>query len=133
MLKRKFLEDVVSVVKMEEIPPELILNWDQTGIRLVPAASWTMDKIGVKRVEIIGVGEKRQITAALCGSLAGDYLPVQLIYQGKTSRCHPVFDFPKDWNVKHSPKHWSMESTMLEYIQKIIVPYVTVLEKIFWI
>ena len=29
---------------MEEIPAELILNWDQTGIRLVPASSSTMEK-----------------------------------------------------------------------------------------
>ncbi len=47
---------------MEEIPPELILNWDQTGIHLVPAAAWTMDQIGSKRVEV-GVNDKKQITA----------------------------------------------------------------------
>lgn len=42
-LKRALLEEVVAVVKMEEIPPELILNWDKTGINLVPVSSWTMD------------------------------------------------------------------------------------------
>ena len=36
-------------------------------------------------------------------------------------RCNPVFDFPKDWNVTHSPKHWSTEGTMLK---EIIVPYI---------
>ena len=123
-LKEDFLADVVSVVTMEEIPPELILNWDQTGINLVPAASWTMERAGSKRVEISGVGEKRQITAVLCGSLIGDYLPLQLIYKGKTSRCHPNFNFPSDWHVTHSPKHWSTEDTMVEYIEEIIVPYV---------
>ena len=100
-LKEDFLADVVSVVTMEEIPPELILNWDQTGINLVPAASWTMERAGSKRVEISGVGEKRQITAVLCGSLIGDYLPLQLIYKGKTSRCHPNFNFPSDWHMTH--------------------------------
>ena len=45
---------------MEEIPPELILNWDQTGIRIVPCASWTMDQKGARRVEIIGTNDKRQ-------------------------------------------------------------------------
>lgn len=34
-VKREFLEDVVATVEMEEIPLELmILNWDQTGIRI---------------------------------------------------------------------------------------------------
>ena len=39
----RHLNDVV-----EEIPPQLILNWDQTGIHLVPASSWTMDKRGLE-------------------------------------------------------------------------------------
>ena len=46
----------------------------------MPSASWTMEKCGVKRVELAGVSDKRQITAVLCGSLVGDFLPVQLIY-----------------------------------------------------
>ena len=123
-VKKGFLDDVVSVVKMEEIPPELILNWDQTGIHLVPASGWTMDKIGSKRVEISGVNDKRQITAMFCGSLTGDFLPIQLIYQGKTNRCHPRFKFPCDWHITHSPKHWSTEETMIQYIEEIFIPYV---------
>lgn len=43
-IKKAFLQDVVSVVTMEEVPPELILNWDQTSIKLVPCSSWTMEK-----------------------------------------------------------------------------------------
>ena len=38
-----------------------------------------MDKSGSKRVEIIGVNDKRQITAVFCGTLLGGFLPVQLI------------------------------------------------------
>ena len=40
-------DDVVATVEMEEIPPELILNWDQTGIRIAPSNTWTMDLPGV--------------------------------------------------------------------------------------
>lgn len=123
-LKQLFLEDVHTTVVMEDIPPELIINWDQTGIKLVPSSNWTMEKRGAKRVEIVGVNDKRQITAVFCGSLMGDFLPIQLIYQGKTNRCHPRYVFPTDWHITHSPKHWSTEQTMLEYIENIIVPYV---------
>ena len=42
--KKEFLDDLVTTVEMEEILPELILNWDQTGIQLVPSSSWTMSK-----------------------------------------------------------------------------------------
>ena len=122
--KEKFLDDVVSVVTVEEIPPELILNWDQTGIHLVPASGWTMDLEGSKRVEVSGVNDKRQITAVFCGSLVGEFLPIQLIYKGKTTRCHPHFNFPSNWHITQSPKHWSTENTMLEYITEIIIPYI---------
>ena len=46
---------------MDEIPPELVINFDQTGIRYVPATLWTMEKEGAKRVEIIGKDDKRQV------------------------------------------------------------------------
>lgn len=123
-LKSRFLDDVVTTVQMEEIPPELIMNWDQTGIKLVPASSWTMAQRGSQRVEIGGAGDKRQITAVFCGTLLGDFLPPQLVYKGTTPRCHPRYKFPADWSITHSAKRWSNETTMLEYINDIIVPYV---------
>ena len=64
------------------------------------------------------------ITAVFSGSLVGDFLPVQVIYQGKTNRCHPCFEFPSDWNITHSHKHWSNAQTMFQYIKHIITPYV---------
>ena len=41
-VKEQFLLDIRGVVEMEEIPPDLILNWDQTAISIVPGSSWTM-------------------------------------------------------------------------------------------
>ena len=102
-LKARFLANVVTTVTMEDIPAELILNWDQTGIKIVPSSTWTMDSQGSKRVEVAGVGDKRMITAVFCGSLVGDFLPVQVIYQGKTDRCHPA--------SSSYLKHWSNEQT----------------------
>ena len=64
-IKAQFLLDIKVVVEMEDIPFDLIINWDQTGIHYVPVGSWTMDKEGSKRVEIAGVDDKRQITAVL--------------------------------------------------------------------
>ncbi len=61
-LKKAFLDDIITAVTMEEIPPELTLSWDQTGIMFVPCSSWTMEKCGENRVEI-GVDDKRQVTA----------------------------------------------------------------------
>ena len=108
---------------MEEIPPELIFNWDQTGIHLIPVSPWTIEQTGATRVEIGGVDNKHQITA-ICGTLTGDFLPLQIIYKGKMECCHPKFTFPCEWNVTHSPNHWSTEATMIEYVEEIINLYV---------
>ncbi len=59
-----------------------------------------------------------------CGNLMGDFLPLQLIYKGKTSRCHPRYKFPADWDITHSPRHWSTEDTMIQYIENIIHPHI---------
>jgi len=120
-IKRSFLRSVIQTVTMEEIPPELILNWDQTGIMIIPSSSWTMEERGATRVELTALKDKRQIT---CGSIQGDFLPIQLIYKGTTNRCHPRYKFPVDWHITHTKKHWSTEATMIQYIQRIIVPYV---------
>lgn len=80
----QFLVNIKTVAEMEEIPFSLIINWDQTAINYIPLSSWTMEKRGSKRVEIIGLNVKRQITAVFAGTLTGDFLPPQLIYRDTT-------------------------------------------------
>ena len=82
-IKHQYLIDIKAMVEMAEIPNDLIINWDQTAIKYVPVSQWTMERVGSKRVEIAGLDDKRQITAVFAGSLTGDFLPIQLIYQGK--------------------------------------------------
>ena len=82
-----------------------------------------MEWQGSKQVEVVGVNDKCLTTAAFCGSLVGDFLPVQVIYQGKTTRYHPRYQFPPDWGITHVPKHWSNKETMIQYVEKIIIPY----------
>lgn len=64
-LKEQFLLDIKACVNMEDIPSDLVINWDQTGMHYISVSSWTMAKEGSKRVEICGIDDKRQITAVL--------------------------------------------------------------------
>ena len=123
-VKEQFLIDINALVEMEDIPLELVINLDQTSISIVPGSTWTMEAKGSKRVEIVGTGDKRQITAVFCGALSGEFLPPQLIYQGKTPACLPRYKFPGDWHLTYTPNHWSNEDKMKEYIEFIIIPYV---------
>ena len=69
--------------------------------------------------------DKRQITGTYCVSLSGEFLPIQLIYQGKTDQCHPKrVKFPKGFHVTHTINHWSNEVVHLEYLRKEIIPCV---------
>ena len=71
-LKKLYLLEFNNVVEMDEIPSELVINWDQTGINYIPA-SWTMAEEGSKRVEMIGKDDKRQLSALLACSMLGNF------------------------------------------------------------
>lgn len=120
-----FLADVAAEVVMNEIPMDLIINWDQTALSVIPTGEWTMEKQGAKVVPIANADDKRQLTAVLAVTAGGEYLPPQLLYKGKTARCHPPVTFPDGWDVWHTDNRWSNEETMKRYIEKIIVPFVT--------
>ena len=122
--KAQFLFDIDVIVSMEDIPPQLIINWDHTGLNYIPVSNWTMAKEGSKRVEIFGVQDKRQITAVFAGTMSGHFLPPQLIYSGKTAKCLPTVTFPNTWHVTYTHNHWANEATTEAYINKILVPYV---------
>ena len=57
--KEQFLYDAKVLVNYEEIPDSLVINWDHTGIKYIPVSSWTMEREGTKRVEILGIDDKR--------------------------------------------------------------------------
>ena len=104
-LKFTYLSQISKTAKAHKIPPELIVNWDQARVKLVPSQNWTMEQQGSSRVEISGINDKRQITVTLGASMSGELLPIQLLYQGKTNHCHPKFTFPVEFDVWHTPKH----------------------------
>ena len=77
---------------------------------------------GAKVVPIARCNDKRQVTAVLAATLTGDVLPPQIIYEGKTERCHPKGSVPDGWDIWHNSNHWSNEDTMVRYVEKVIVP-----------
>ena len=51
---------------MDETPKELIINFDQTALNYVSATPWTLEKQGTKRIEVIGKGDKWQLSHYCC-------------------------------------------------------------------
>ena len=121
-LQENFLADVQAEVVMNEIPADLIFNWDQTALSLITTSQWTMHQAVEKIITVKNSDEKRQVTAVLAASLIGEFLPPQIIYiyKGKTERSHPKVAVPTGWDVWHSDNHWSNEETMKRYVDKIV-------------
>ena len=84
-----------------------------------------MEEEGSTKVPIVGLGDKRQITATVAVSMSGEMLPIQILYAGKTERCHPSYSFPSGFDIWHTPNHWANTNTTIRFINTIIVPYVT--------
>ena len=123
--KEQFLADIATEMILNDIPADLVINWDQTGLRIVPTGEWTMNLSGDKIVPVVGGDDKQEITAVLAATATGKYLPPQLLYKGTTNRCHPVVTFPPGWDIWHSSNHWSNEDTMKRYLDSIMIPYIS--------
>jgi hypothetical protein len=99
---------------------------DQTGVNLVSASSWTYEIVGSRDVAVVGAEDKRQITACVAGSLRGDLLPLQLIFQGKTERSLPTATAASAAarvDITHSANHWSSQETMQRWVEKVLLPH----------
>lgn len=127
-LKSEFLDRIKSAVTEFGVPPQLVFNVDETAINLVPASNWTMELEGSNRISVVGVDDKREITAVMGASCTGELLPPQLLYTGSTARCHPPFNYQK-WDVWHSENHWANESTTLRYIETVLKPTITTIQQ----
>ena len=66
-----------------------------------------MESEGLKGIAVTGHEDKRQITAVFGTITDGNFLPPQLIYAGKTTRCLSKVAFPAHWHVTYTENHWS--------------------------
>ena len=60
---------------------------------------------GSKRVDLAGKDDKRQITACFAGTMEGNFLPLQLVYEGKTLCCLPQVNSPDGYHVTYLFKY----------------------------
>ena len=122
-IKEDFLKRVATTVTEYSIPPSMVVNFDETGVTIVPTSNQTLHAQGSKQVPITGVDNKRQVTMVLANTPCGKLVPHQLIYQGKPDKVHTVFSFLKTWHITLTPNHWNSEQTNMDFNNHILVPY----------
>ena len=118
-----YINDIVNLIETHNIPESMVFNLDQTPLKYVPCGNTTLAQKSSSTVPIKGVSDKRMITGTFTISLDGKFLPMQLIYGGKTDRRIPKVDFRKEFSLSANPKHFSNEEQSLKLLQDIIIPY----------
>ena len=73
------------------IPPDLIINFDVIGLAMVPSSDLTLAEKGSKEVPMIGIDDKRHITAVM-----GCIISRKLL---------PAVSLPEGWDIWHSKSH----------------------------
>ena len=120
-----YLHDISNKVSTFSIVPDLIINIDQTPSSYVSVGRLTMARQGSQSVPIKGLTDKRNITLTFSVTLSGLFLPIQVIYGGKTTASQPRgFTFPKEFCISQNPKHWSNEAETFKLIDLILNPYI---------
>lgn len=117
-IKSQYLENIKKNIEDHNIPLSMVINFDQTSTKMVPVSYWTLEVHGSKQIDMVGLDDEREVTALLTVSLTGELLPPQVIYAGKTPRCHPDVSIPPGWNITHSQTHWSTKETINAQIHR---------------
>ena len=95
---RRNQRNISALVSEHDIPPSFIINIDQTPLSYVNTGKYMFSFKDAKNFPRKGVDDKRQITATFAFSCTGEFLPIQLIYAGKTERSMPKFSFPPSFS-----------------------------------
>ena len=119
-----FMHEIVQKVEKYNIPHSQILNADQTPSKYVPTACYTLAEKNSKSVPIAGGADRRAIPATFVEMLDCNFLPLQLIYGGKTSQSSPKIQFPTGFGLSANPSHYSNTEESIKLLKEIVVPYV---------
>ena len=65
-LKIQFLADIRTIVIMEDIPAELVINWDQAGLKYVPVPDWAFEERALKESRLLVLMIKGKLLSCYC-------------------------------------------------------------------
>ena len=124
-VKMSFTREIAKLVTDNQIPDDMVINFDQTPIQYCQSSRYTMAPKGSSKISINGAADKRSLTALVAVTMGGGILPFQLIYKGLTERSLPKSQYyPDSSHVLANQNHWSNEETMLDFADKILKPYI---------
>lgn len=122
--EKEFLDVLSDTLAQYNVPDKLVVAMDETGQQLVPSSAKTRAAKGAKKIRLQGMEKnKAQITVSITVVETGEMLPPQLIWKGKTPRCHSPAPVPFQGYHDHSDTHWQTPESFVRYVRNILVPY----------
>ena len=73
--KFTFQKAIAKAIQDNDIPPDLVINLDQTSLCFVSPGKYAFQFKGSKHVPVKGLDDERQITATFGMSAVGEFLP----------------------------------------------------------
>ena len=124
-----FITKLLSSIKKHKIPPDLVLNMDETSIEFVFTGSKTFERPSVKDVKLVGSNDKRAITYTPVITSDGSIIASQLILPGKVTgqeASEPIWQEKEHMkshrlSLNHSGgrKQWQNQHTFRKLIEAI--------------
>jgi hypothetical protein len=108
--------------------PRFILNMDQTNSKFGNSPSHTSNERGARTIHMrTGTDDSKRCTVALTVSASGKMLTPMVIYKGTRHGCiatRKLHDHPQEMKYAMQPKAWFDETTMLDWFNEVLKPYV---------
>ena len=116
----EFRKRVAEVVRELAIALSRSLNWDETGVHLLPTSCFTYADLGAKQVPVSNKDDKREITCVVrrvTPTTTGD-LPRE------NRQMSSISDLSKRvGDIYHSETHWANAETCIRFTQ-VLLPYI---------
>ena len=87
-------------------------------------SSLRMGKGGETNAPISSINDKPSITATFSITLDNKFLPLQLIYKGKTNNSILKVSFPEEFSLSGNEKKYSNEKESLKLLDEFILSYI---------
>ena len=123
-IEHRFYHSINEIAKAHDIPPEIIINIDQTFLPFIHISKYTLEEKVTLRVSFPGTVDYRQITSTFGITMAGRFLPIQLIYHGKTLLTQPKYKFRKELHVAQTPNHWANKEASIAFLELVLISYI---------
>ena len=91
-------------------------------MNVVSASQWTQAERGSSRVEVAGVGDKRQITVTVARIL-DDHMFFPFRCCMKARQRGTTLAILEGFDIWHTLNHWANAQTSVRFVENVIVPY----------